>query len=196
MARKPDTTWQMLDRAFQNFAGYIESKEDKYGLSLTDLLHVSNFKGGNASITEAAATLPEKLVHYSTLMRDISEKFPGRRLSELSNKQLDMLKDCCSSFIQLPLKTVTRIEGLGPSYASALLSAHFVDLVPILDRRVINGANKCAMARIEVSVTKQGQIKKIYKHYAHVIQAFYDQLKKEPDLTMRQLDRRWFIEQL
>ena len=58
MARNPATTWQMLDVAYGNYRAFINRKpeEQRHVVTLLDLLHVSNFKGGNASITLPKST--------------------------------------------------------------------------------------------------------------------------------------------
>jgi hypothetical protein len=49
MARNPNTTWEILDRAMSHYQTYILSKKIQSSLLFVDLLYISNFKGGNAS---------------------------------------------------------------------------------------------------------------------------------------------------
>ena len=49
-----------------------------FDLTEVDLLHASNFKGGNASICEPLDTLREKLGVYSKILHEIGDRFGGR----------------------------------------------------------------------------------------------------------------------
>jgi len=190
MARNPETTWEMLNVAMSHFQNHIGSKTDRCSLSIVDLLHVSNFKGGNASITEPVATLPEKLKHYESTLKEIQKSFDGKSLVNLNDGELECLKDKCNTFLALTEAQVSGIRGFGPSYASALLAAHFPNLIPVLDRRALNGA------KIKVVCDSQNQVKNIAKHYGDLIGAFRSELKKRSGMTLRQLDKCWFIKPL
>ena len=63
----------MLDHAMTHYQAYISSKNQRLSLSIIDLLYVSNFKGGNASITEPEAMLGEKLQSYEKVLYDIAK---------------------------------------------------------------------------------------------------------------------------
>lgn len=91
MARKPETTWELLNVAMSHFQEHIRTKKLIWELSLVDLLHVSNFKGGNASITEPMATLPAKLKHYESALRDIETNFKKKALNNLTEDELTQL---------------------------------------------------------------------------------------------------------
>ncbi len=67
-------------------------------------------------------------------------EFNDKKLSQLTEKETDYLIELCDSVSRFSIESNTKIRGLGPSYVSALLAAHFVDLIPILDRRILNGA--------------------------------------------------------
>ncbi|GEM_PF-5843295 len=55
--------WDNLNIAFENFRLYVtQGKRDPDVLTLIDLLHVSNFKGGYASIIDREAQVNERLV--------------------------------------------------------------------------------------------------------------------------------------
>lgn len=140
MAKNPETTWKMLNVAFENYQNHIQRKADKFNLDIFDFLHISNFKGGNASITEPEKMINIKAKKYSEILALINEKFADKSLGDLSNDELEKLKKLCLIFVGLPLKKETDIRGVASSYASAILAAYFPKLIPILDRRVINGA--------------------------------------------------------
>jgi hypothetical protein len=190
MARKPEATWVMLNEAMSHFQEHIRRKKQKWELSLIDLLHVSNFKGGNASITEPVATLSKKLKYYEIALRDIEGNFKKKALNDLTTDQLIQLTACCKNFLALTTQPESKIRGLGPSYASALLAAYFINLIPILDRRVLNGAN------ISVTTQANGQVKDIAKHYTELIEAFRTALRLTPEMTLRELDKQWFSKSL
>ncbi len=190
MARNPETTWQMLNEAMRHFQAHIASKRDRYALTIVDLLHVSNFKGGNASITEPIESLPQKLQAYETALRKIDEVFITKQLVSLDDDKTSELKVLCRRFLELTTQQNTEIRGFGPSYASALLAAHFLELIPILDRRALNGAG------IRVSKDTQGQVRNIIGHYGELIDAFKTELQRNPGNTLRQVDKRWFSKPL
>lgn len=187
---RPSTTWVLLDVALSHFLDHIHAKSDRCSLSIIDLLHVSNFKGGNASITETAAGLSEKLPVYEAAIRGIVESFGGKKLAELNDEKAWELQNRCKAFLALTKDPVHRIRGFGPSYASALLAAHFPGLIPILDRRGLNGAG------ILVRKDRQGQVKNIESYYPALIDAFRLELQRHPGTEMRQLDKAWFIKPL
>ena len=190
MARKPETTWELLNIAMSHYQSYIDAKINRWSLSIIDLLYVSNFKGGNASITEPISEFPAKLKHYEEILHKIEEKFGKRSLLSLNSQELDILKKKCDRFLALTQSPTSNIRGFGPSYASALLAAHFLDLIPVLDRRALNGAG------ISVAKDSQGQVKEIAKHYGPLIDAFKQELSKFPRLTLRELDKKWFSKDL
>jgi hypothetical protein len=186
MARNPHVTWDLLNQAMSHFQIYISTKTDRYALSIIDLLHVSNFKGGNASITEPPQSLCKKLSCYETALRSLGEKYGESCLAKLNQKQTCELKKLCTEFLAFPADANFKIRGFGPSYASALLAAYFPNLVPVLDRRALNGA------KINVMLDSQGQVKNIASHYGELIEAFQHELVSTPALTLRQLDKLWF----
>jgi len=87
MARNPASTLKLLDSALQHLLAHVEAKES-FSLTIIDLLHVSNFKGGNASITEPQPALGEKLQSYSQHLVRIDQKHGHRMLQELSDGEL------------------------------------------------------------------------------------------------------------
>jgi hypothetical protein len=190
MARNPETTWDMLNVAMSYFQKHIKEKENKFVLSIVDLLHVSNFKGGNASITEPEEDLAKKLVIYSKKLEEIENLVGNKKLVDLSPGELINLKDIGESFLQLTRQDESRIRGFGPSYASALMFAYFPEVLPVLDRRVLNGAG------IDVIYDSQKQVKNIISYYARLIEAFSEALLSNRALSLRELDKLWFSKAL
>jgi hypothetical protein len=180
----------MLNVAMTHFQAHIAGKADPCSLSLVDLLHVSNFKGGNASITEPEPGLARKLRGYERVLHAIAAAFGGQALRELNAQERATLVTLAGGFLALTQTEATKIRGLGPSYASALLAAHFPELLPVLDRRVLNGAG------IAVRVDSQGQVRDLPSHYPALIEAFHESLVANRDLTVRELDRIWFCRPL
>lgn len=190
MARNPNTTWEMLDHAMTHYQTFISNKTQRLSLSIVDLLHLSNFKGGNASITEPEATLGNKLKSYEAVLSNIGKKFNGKTLAQLTEHETAELIRLCNKVTDLTKSNATKIRGFGASYASALLSAHFLNLIPVLDRRILNGA--C----IKVEYDSQKQVKNIAQYYGDLIQACRAELQKRNSLTLRSLDKEWFTKAL
>ena len=186
MSRDPSSTLKLLDSALAHLLAHVAGKKT-FSLSIVDLLHVSNFKGGNASITEPEPALSEKLLSYSQHLARIAQTHRGRTLGELSDRDLIGVQKAGTDFLLLTRAEATRIRGFGPSYASALLFAHFPTLFPVLDRRVLNGAG------ISVQLDSKRQVRQIEAHYAALLQAFHSELKRTPGLSLRDLDKRWFV---
>jgi hypothetical protein len=186
MARKPETTWEMLNVAMSYYQQHIQAKQVRCSLSVIDLLHVSNFKGGNASITEPLVTLSGKLKCYEDVLKQVEHAFSGKSLSALTAAELDSLVLLCNKFLTLTSQSVSQIRGLGPSYASAILAAHYLELIPVLDRRALNGAD------ITVAKCSNTQVKNIANYYEKLIRAFQAEIARRPGLSVRQLDKEWF----
>ena len=135
---RASTQWINSNISYKNYQSYIKSKgERKFDLTMTDLLYVSNFKGGNASIHEEEEIVNDKLKAYSKKLIEIHKMFGERGLSnliEIEYKELiDLLTDACN----LTKQKETKIYGIGASYLSVLLNAYFPNLIPILDRRML-----------------------------------------------------------
>ena len=62
-----------------------------------------------------------------------------------------------------------------------------MDLIPVLDRRILNGAG------IQVVYDSQKQVKDIAQHYGDLIKACRSELIKRKNITLRGLDKEWFI---
>ena len=187
MADRAASNWSRLNVAFENYRLFIERKDPRLSLSLLDLLHVSNFKGGNASITSTEKEVDERLKSYCALLEKIDQQFGNRSLGTLGDSETGRLTAVCEDFLRLTIDERTSIKGFGPSYASALIAAHFPDLVPVLDRRIVNGLG------LKADWDSQGQIKRIENHYGDVIGSFRDKLRREKGLTVRDLDKRLFV---
>ena len=190
MAGSPESRWELLNIAMLHFQQYINSKEDRFAVSIVDLLHVSNFKGGNASITEPPGTLGAKISTYETKLRAINDVFAGKSLRDLDCQETMELIAMCDEVSSLAAKKESKIRGFGPSYSSALLFACFPDLIPVLDRRILNGAN------IEVAYNSQKQVKKIEKHFGELIIVCQLELINRPRLSLRELDKEYFVKEL
>lgn len=184
---RAETKWEKANISYKNYMDYINRKENKYGLTLIDLLYVSNFKGGNASINEEEKLANIKLKKYSMKLIEILGRFKDRKLSDLSDEDFTDLKKLIKQFLDLTSDEIFSIDGLKTSYASALIHFYFPNLVPIIDRRVLNGAD------INVEKDTQGQIKNIEQYYPNLIDKFYSELKQRTNLTIRALDREFFI---
>jgi hypothetical protein len=126
--------WKRLNIAMAHFQSYILNKTSKYDLTIIDLLFVSNFKGGNASITEPAATISDKLREYSMHLERMNRSIAGRTLVQFEDANFEEVKTLACDVLKLTAKRSNfQISGFGPSYASALLSGYFPDVVrPVL----------------------------------------------------------------
>ena len=91
MGKREVTNWEKSDISYQNYLNYIAQKQNRYELTLIDLLYISNFKGGNATINEPELAIHKKLASYSEKFREIEEDFKGKTLAELTDKQLKNL---------------------------------------------------------------------------------------------------------
>lgn len=169
------------------FRQHISQKPVKTSLSIVDLLHVSNFKGGNASITEPISHLDEKLKFYEGCLNSIEQIFGQKNMGLLDQQGVDRLIELCDGFLTLTKSTKSNIRGFGPSYASALLAAHYPDLIPILDRRVLNGAG------IQRKLNSDKQVKNIEQYYGELIRACWAQLRTHAGMSLRELDKQWFV---
>ena len=185
---RESTRWEKADISYQNYTAYLRRKRLPYDLSLIDLLFVSNFKGGNASIQESESSINQKLKKYSDDIQKIADRFGKRNLRDLNEIDLKFLQTSCIEFLNLVKKdSLFRIDGFGSSYTSVLLHFHFPKLIPILDRRVLNGAG------IKAKINKQGQIIDLERYYPELIQYFHRELGNRPEIELRILDNELFI---
>lgn len=189
MGIKEENRWDKSEISYQNYKEYIRNKTDYYKLTFIDLLYISNFKGGNATINERETVINQKLIHYSDWFKEIDKSFHGRILSDLTDGEIDNLIKMVDEIVKLTDKesTRTKIDGFSSSYLSALLNSHFPDLIPILDRRLLINL---------VLVTKsdedsQGQIKNIKSFYGSLIKRFAE-IVKESGKSIRETDKEYF----
>ncbi len=187
---KQENRWEKSNVAYANYVSYLDRKpeQERFTLTLIDLLYVSNFKAGNASICEDEASVNSKLNAYSEKLAQIFDEFGNRKLQDLS-LDLDEVKSLqchAKKFLLLSLpKSKKSVDGFGASYASTLLHFHFRELLPILDRRVLSGAG------ITVALDSQGQVKQIEQHYPELINRFHEELAR-CNRSVRELDKEWF----
>lgn len=186
---KPKDRWEMLNHTFDAYQDYRKTSE---GLSYIDLLYVSNFKGGNASIGDSQNEVDKKLSDfYQPLLNAIKESYCKSKLQDLSSDELAELSNLAKQFVLLTKEADPKIRGFGVSYASALLAMNFSDLLPVLDRRVLAGAG------IEEGLAAMrktgGQVKHIEAHYPELLKRMRKELKSDGNLTLRELDRKWFV---
>lgn len=118
----------------------------------------------------------------------MAERFGNRNLRDLNEIELKSLQTFCAEFLTLVRRdSLFRIDGFGSSYASGLLHFHFPTLIPILDRRVLNGAG------IKVEINAQGQVIDIEQYYPQLIQYFNRELRNKPGINLRALDKELFV---
>jgi hypothetical protein len=186
------TQWKKATISYQNYQDYLASKNDKFELTLIDLLFVSNFKGGNATINEISKDIESKLTDYSTVLKKISKEHRDKRLGELNDSERIKLKEKVAEICELTKKDCkTKIDGFSVSYLSALLSSFFPNLIPILDRRILLNLELVN----KEDVNKQGQIKNIQKFYPDLIDEMYS-ICSESDRELRDVDEEIFTRKI
>lgn len=185
MNERAEKSWDNANKSLENYRTYISLKPNRFELSYLDLLYISNFKGGNASIHHDEADANMRLVKYSEILRRIHKKYSKETLATLNPVSITDLIEDCNAFFDLTIRKDTEIFGFKAAYASALLHAYFPQLVPILDRRVLSslGAN--------IRFNSNRQVIDIARHASWLIQTFH-QLSKENGRTIRELDRIYF----
>jgi hypothetical protein len=182
--------WDKSDISYKNYISYIDRKDDKFKLTLIDHLYVSNFKGGNATVNEPEKDIEKKLKQYEQVLVKI-EKQIKKSLSQLDDKEKEGLISIATEAFDLTTPaSESKIDGFSISFVSALLHFYFPNLLPILDRRVLNGLDLLKKCDID----NQGQVKNIKRFYPELIKAFGLELKKNPNRfkTIREYDRELF----
>jgi hypothetical protein len=193
--------WEKLDVAFNYILDHIVEKEDadnRYGLSLQDLLLVTNFKAGNSVIAEPAFSLAHKLEHFSRALQEFDDRFGLAPLQTLNEGDLNDLIILCDCLMDLNADREIQIAGFGYSFTSALAAAHFPDLVPVLDRNVLRGANESGAA-IDFRI-RGTQVLDLQSHYGSLIRFCHATLIDPPDdlqtqapiNSLRNLDKALF----
>jgi hypothetical protein len=180
------TQWNKSDVSYQNYIGYIEEKPNKFDLSIIDLFYIKNFKGGSATINEPKGIVKTKLVRYSNLLKQIGEKFSGKKLNELNDSEENELIELAKEGLDLVSpKNESKIDGFSTSFLTTLFHFYFPNLFPILDRRVLNGLNLIS----ESDLDSQKQVKNIQSFYPKLIKEFR---LKTVDKSIRELDKELF----
>ena len=192
---KADKNWKKSNVALDNYNNYINGKielEKKFDLTLIDLLYISNFKGGNATINEEENFINAKLKAYSNVFINIHETFGNKNLSTLKESEVHNLLRLIVEVIDLSKKRETGIDGFKSSYLSALLHSYFPNLIPILDRRLL--INLGLVEKIE-QLNNQKQVKHIEDYYPDLIKTVQ---KKSIELekSVRELDEIYFKQEL
>lgn len=183
------TQWKKSNISFENYQNYIKTKQNRFELTLIDLLYISNFKGGNATINEPEYEINYKLGAYTNKLWMIEKEFYNKSLAELNSQELERLADLVSEICDLTNNNQeTSIDGFRISYLSALLSAHFPNLIPILDRRVLKGLKLVT----EQDENTQGQIKNIQRFYRSLMEKVAS-MSKYMGLSVREIDRKLFV---
>ena len=189
MGSKEENRWKKSDISYKNYQDYIGKKVDKYELKLVDLLYVSNFKGGNATINEKETEINKKLIHYTKGLKAIDIEFQGRKLSELTSSEIEDLVLLVHKIVNLTDKESpdSRIDGFSASYLSALLNAYFPNLLPILDRRLLINLKLV----LEKNWDSKKQIKDIKSFYKQLILEIA-RIVRESGKSIREVDRQYF----
>ena len=176
--------WENANKSLENYQEYIKSKQHRFILTYVDLLYISNFKGGNASIHEDENKVNDALKKYSKLLRDIDIGFYAKNLRELTIEETENLIELTLEFIDFTKKENIPIYGFKVSLASALLHAYFPDLIPIVDRRVL-------ISKLGIEVKSMNQ--KLYiEAIPRLINEFQKELKLNNRNTLRSLDKKYF----
>ena len=186
--KKALTRWKKSAISYKNYHDFINKKSERFKLSLIDLLYISNFKGGNATINESQMSIDIKLASYTKELIAINEKFKYKTLAELTDNEIRDLIISISSICDLTHKSnLTKIDGFRVSYLSALLSSYFPTLIPILDRRVLINLNIVSTS----DIYKNGQIKNIQKYYGLLVKKIAELCKREHK-SVREIDKYLF----
>lgn len=170
-----------------NFQNHINRKNDRFALTLVDLLYVSNFKGGNSTINEDENLLSVKLNKYSARLRHIDLLFSNKILAELSAKEYVSLCQEIQHLLELCNNEECAIDGFKASYLSGLLHAYFPQLIPILDRRLLINLGIVSAH----DLLDNGQVRSI----EHFYPALLDKLRHLSRLegkTLREIDQEYF----
>lgn len=185
------TQWQKSEISLQNYQNYLHRKKDKFHFTIIDLLYISNFKGGNATINEEEQELEKKLKKYSELFIQIDNKFKNQTLAQTTNFDFENLKEYAKLILKLCQTEDTAIDGFKASFLSALLHSHFPNLIPILDRRLLMNLNLVQQADLQ----KSGQVNKIESFYPALLTKVRE-ISILENQTVRQIDKEYFIKKL
>lgn len=179
--------WDKADIQFQNYRNYIDRKNNRFDLTIIDLLYVSNFKGGNGTIGGSELDINNQLKIFSNILIAINSDFSGKSLRLIDDNSLNNLLIIVDKAVKSTIDKDTRISGLGVSYLSALLNIYFPDLIPIIDRRVLINLKMVAAEDKD----SQGQIKEIWRFYPKLIKKIRE-LCIIKGKNIREIDREIF----
>lgn len=186
------TNWRRAQHAYEHYQSFIADKSDKYALAFADLAFVKNFKGGRAFIDEPMATFAHKLRHYEAALRAcVADPAFAFTLSTVPDSDYSRVRDTITAFAALPETPASDISGFGSSFASALLHFYFPVLVPILDKRALNGSGVPGLR-----VDSQNNVTNLLVLYPALIDNCRERLQQNQQPTLRELDRQLFIEEL
>lgn len=190
--KRASTQWKKSSISYLNYQNYIGKKPNRFKLTLVDLLYVSNFKGGNATINESEKEIDIKLEPYSKILQSIDREFMDSKLANLDTKQIDKLSIFIDEICSLTLKSsANKIDGFSVSYLSALLNSYFPFLIPILDRRVLINLQLVT----EQDRNKQDQIINIQRFFGPLILKIAD-LSKINHKSIREIDKDLFVQKI
>ena len=186
------TNWERAQHAYQHYQNFIVSKPNRYSLSFADLVFVKNFKGGNALLAEPVTTFNTKIAYYEKILKICAaDSAFNNPLSKIPVCDYPRIKKLIIDFVSLPNSQISAINGFGCSFASALLHFYFPSVVPILDKRALNGSSIQG-----IQVNKYNNVTNLLSLYPNLIDYCRTNLEQRPYLTMRQLDKELFIQQL
>ena len=192
---KAEKSWKKSNVALDNYNSYIKKKiaiGQKFDLTLIDLLYISNFKGGNATINDEESIINCKLKAYSSLFIEIDKTFGNRNLSTLEEDEVESLIELVRQVVDLSKKEETGIDGFKSSYLSALLHSYFPNLIPILDRRLLINLG---LVHEKKQLNNQKQVKHIEDYYSKLIKTIQEK-SIELEKSVRELDEILFKQEL
>lgn len=186
------TRWRNAQQAYEHYQLFISAKPDKYALAFADLVFVTNFKGGNAFISEPVATFAPKLQCYEAALRACAaDQSFALTLATIPDPDYSRVHNAIIAFATLPEQSTSDISGFGSSFASALLHFYFPLVVPILDKRALNGSGLPGL-----NVDSNNNVTNLLALYPPLIDNCRERLRQNQQLTLRELDGQLFIEQL
>lgn len=185
------TNWEKSDISLVNYQNYLGRKVDKFELTIMDLLYISNFKGGNATINEEEEILNIKLKRYSSILKQIDNTFKKQTLAQITNADFEKLYDCINRILKLCHLEETKIDGFKSSFLSALLHSYFPDLIPILDRRLLINLELVQ----STDLLKSRQINKIENFY-HILITKIREISQSENKKIRAIDKEYFTKKL
>jgi hypothetical protein len=72
-SKRAERQWDRANASYENYLACIPRHRGRYRLTLSDLLHVRNFKGGNASVHVPQRELSRKLECWSGHLRKLAQ---------------------------------------------------------------------------------------------------------------------------